>query len=210
MPQHHNQEDQELAVSHLAVAHQEAKRLRAGEEGLAECYLILVEAAASWNESTGVPFEQWARQLIRLRSRRRMMDQRVIRVPARIRARVALLVEDLSREGRELDSRTSHRCDVSLLAAVNALSPVPIDDVDVELASCTDVATTRDVAELEGLLLLRYGDDGGGLRTAREVAEIEGVEVADVLRADALFIQKMRLRLRQTSETPGTSSASKP
>ena len=138
------------------------------------------------------------------------MDQRVIRVPARIRARVALLVEDLSREGRELDSRTSHHCDFSLLAAVNALSPVPIDEVDVELVSCVDVVATGVVAELEGLLLLRYGDDGGGLRTAREVAEIEGVEVADVLRADALFIQKMRLRSSHTSDVPGTSSALKP
>lgn len=208
MKNHHNQEERQLAASHLAVAQQEAKRLRVGDEGLAECYLILVEAAASWNESIGVPFEQWARQLIRLRTRRRMMDQRVIKIPARIRTRIAVLIDDLSRDGRDLDSPTLLPYDVSLLAAINALNPISIDRVDVEHEPAGSVTHPEVLTEMDDMLLLRYGEDGGGLRTAREVAELEGVAVADVLRTDALFMQKIRLKLRTPGAVPGANSAS--
>ena len=182
----------ELAEQHTGIARREARRLRRGDEGLSECYLVLVEAACEWDPAADVPFEAWATRLIRLRTSRRLSNQRIIAVPWRVRARLAAMLEDLDAQGRSgLDPCLDVR-DQVLTDALNAVSvqwlhagvDVPERALDAELA----------VIDLPSWALVRYGYDGMGLKTVAEVATTIGMSTAEVLTLDAQLLRSLGSR----------------
>jgi hypothetical protein len=179
----------ELAEQHVDIARREARRLRRGDEGLSECYLALVEAACEWDPGADVPFEAWATRLIRLRTGRRLANHRVIAVPWRVRARLAAMLEDLDTQGRAgLDPCREVR-DPVLTAALNAVS-VQWLHADVDLpAHATD--TELAVPDLPAWALVRYGYDGLGMKTAKEVAEAIGASTEEVLALDAQLLRSL-------------------
>jgi hypothetical protein len=183
---------EDLTLAHLDLARQEARRLGTSDEWLSESYLALVEAAASWDPERGVPFSAWARQLIRYRSRRRVAQRRVVAIPGRLRSQIASLVDDLERAGKDLESRSAVRHDAALLAALRVLHIAPLEDHDV--AHQTEPSRHSAPEGLSWALQLRYGFDGGGLRSAREVSVITGTAVVQILREDAAYIRAIRAR----------------
>jgi hypothetical protein len=104
--------------------------------------------------------------------------------------RIAALIEELDRGGHDLSSPTTTRHDQTLVSALNALSPATLDGIDAAVDEANDIDDFGE--ELSETLRLRYGFDGGGMRSVREVAAITGVSVPDVLREDATYINTFR------------------
>jgi hypothetical protein len=178
----------ELAEQHAAIARHEARRLGRGEEGLSECYLALVEAACEWDPTADVPFEAWARHLIRLRTRRRLSDQRIITVPWRVRSRLAELIDELDKEGKGPLEPSLHPIDPTLFAAIRAITVRPIPD-GAEIPEQEELSLSTNDA-LPEWARLRYGYDGLGLKTVKEVASMLSMETHVVLALDAALLSE--------------------
>jgi DNA-directed RNA polymerase sigma subunit (sigma70/sigma32) len=175
-----------LCAAHLHVAHEEARRLK-DDDALSECYMALVEAAASWDDNHGLTFERWARHLMRTRVRRRLMDKRVIRVPWRIRHQLADAMAELERTGKDVTDRSSREQATALVSASWAFRPAWIEHVRIDTG--TEEQLWQEVpCGLSWVVALRYGYDGGGMRSAREVALLTGLTPERILQEEAEFL----------------------
>lgn len=202
MPDHNNTAT--LCATHLHVAREESMRLR-DDDALSECYVVLVEAAASWDPTRGLTFEEWARRLMRTRVRRRIMDKRIIHVPWRVRQQLADTMTALEGSGSDITAPSIVKLPRTIMNAAWATRPVSMSGVEEAVRGVVD-PPERPPHGMSWSLLLRYGFDGGGMRSAREVSALTGVSAEEVLLEEAEFLERHGVRSPVSAEAESTGN----